>query len=77
MARSRRARPVTPDLFVVNVDGTGRMALTNRPDRGDYPPVWSPDGTNPGEAGPGMLRLDPAWDGLRSDLRFRSLLRGE
>lgn len=33
------------DIHVMNIDGTGRMALTNQPDRADYPPLWSPDGT--------------------------------
>ncbi len=33
------------DVFLANSDGTGRVRLTNTPDRWDYTPVFSPDGT--------------------------------
>jgi Tol biopolymer transport system component len=33
-----------PDIFVVNVDGTGEIQLTTHPGR-DWLPVWSPDGS--------------------------------
>ena len=33
------------DVFVVNSDGTGRVRLTDTPDRWEFSPVFSPDGT--------------------------------
>jgi dipeptidyl aminopeptidase/acylaminoacyl peptidase len=32
------------DLAVINVDGSGRMKLTDTPDDSESQPVWSPDG---------------------------------
>ena len=33
------------DVFLANSDGTGRVRLTDTPDRWDFSPVFSPDGT--------------------------------
>ena len=35
---------VQPDIYVINVDGTGLRNLTNHPAR-DFQPAWSPDGS--------------------------------
>jgi Tol biopolymer transport system component len=36
---------VGSDLYMENPDGTGRVQLTDTPDRAEGTPVWSPDGT--------------------------------
>lgn len=36
---------VGSDLYMENPDGTGRVQLTDTPDRAEVNPVWSPDGT--------------------------------
>jgi len=36
---------VGSDLYMENPDGTGRVQLTDTPDRAEGNPVWSPDGT--------------------------------
>jgi|GEM_PF-971495 len=36
---------ITTDLFLINVDGTGKIRLTNTPDVIEAYPIWSPDGS--------------------------------
>jgi dipeptidyl aminopeptidase/acylaminoacyl peptidase len=44
-ASDRAAGTTLSDLYVMNADGTGQVAITNSPSVDETHPAWSPDGT--------------------------------
>jgi Tol biopolymer transport system component len=36
---------IASELYIINVDGTGKTQITDTPDEIETGPVWSPDGT--------------------------------
>jgi TolB protein len=58
----------SPDLYVVNADGTGLTNLTNTPEHWEWRPRWSPDGTRIAFLGPAGLEVVAVDDGSRTVL---------
>ncbi|MBC8280212.1 MAG: PD40 domain-containing protein [Chloroflexi bacterium] len=51
-----------PDLFVINMDGTGRAKVTDTSDVSEMRPSWSPDGLAMAYQGQDFSDDNPNWD---------------
>jgi hypothetical protein len=47
------------EIYLINVDGSGKIQLTDTPDELEHDPVWSPDGTKIA-----YWTRDPKWENL-------------